>query len=86
MPVDGHCASVFLVNVHCVSKEDLIVRPLGSGCINFFCRHVYLSFVDKMAERRISLVSRTNGCVDVEDLFGTANSPAVDLFTHELRF
>jgi len=30
-----------------------------------------------MAERRISLVPRTNGRVDVEDLFGTANSPVL---------
>ena len=81
MPVDGHCASVLgnspLVNVHCVSKEDFIVHPLGLGCIDLVCRHVHLSFVDKMAERRISLVPHTNGRVDVEDLFGTTNSPVL---------
>ena len=81
MPVDGHCASVLgnspLVNIHCILKEDFIVRPLGLGCIDLVCRHVHLSFVDRMAERRISLVPRTNGRVDVEDLFGTANSPVL---------
>ena len=81
MAVDGHCANVLrnspLVNVHCVSKEDFIVRALGLGCIDLVCRQVHLSFVDKMAERRVALVPCTNGRVDVEGLFGTANSPVL---------
>ena len=81
MSVTGECANVLqnfpLLFVHCVSKEDFPVRPLGLGCVHLVCRQVHVSFVDKMAERRVSLVPRSNGCVRVEDLFANANSPVL---------
>lgn len=79
--VAGYCANVLrntpLLYIHCVSKEDFTVCPLGLGCVELICRQVHISFVDKMTERRIALVPLNNGRVQVEDLFGNANSPVL---------
>ena len=79
--VHGECATVFqnspLLYVYCVSKEDSPVRPLGLPCIYLVCRQLHISFVDKMAERRISLVPLKSGRIQVEDLFTTARSPVL---------
>ena len=80
MAVDGECATVFqnspLLYVYCVSN-DFPVRPLGLPCIDLVCRQLHTSFVDKMAERRISLVPLKNSRVQVEDVFTTACSPVL---------
>ena len=66
-----------LLYIHCVSKEDFPVRPIGLPCVELVCRQVHISFVDRMAERRILLVPLSNGRIKVEDLFASANSPVL---------
>ena len=63
--VRGERATAFqksaLLYVFCVSKEDFPIRPIGLPCVNLVCRQVHVSFVNKMSERRISLVPLKNG-------------------------
>ncbi|KAL9964400.1 hypothetical protein ACROYT_G028037 [Oculina patagonica] len=77
----GECATVFqntpLLYVYCICKEDFPVCPLGLPCVELVCRQVHVSFVDKMTERRISMVPLNNGRVQMEDVFNNARSFAL---------
>ena len=70
--VRGECATAFqnspLLHVFCVSKEDFLTRPI-------VCRQAHVSFVNKMSERRISLIPLKNGRVGMEDVFSNVSSP-----------
>ena len=79
--VRGESATAFqnspLLYVFCVSKEDFPTRPIGLPCVNLVCRQVHVSFVNKMSERRISLVPLKNGRVGMEDVFSNVSSPVL---------
>ena len=70
-------AELSLVYVYCVSKEDFPVFPVGLGCVGLICRQVHVSFVDKMEERRISLIPLSNGRRRVEEMFANVNKPVL---------
>ena len=79
--VNGECATAFqnspLLYVFCVSKEDFPTRPIGLPCVDLVCRQVHVSFINKMAERRIALVPVKNGRVGMEDVFSNISSPVL---------
>ena len=66
-----------LLYVFCVSKENFPTRPIGLPCVDLVCRQVHVSFVNKMAERRIALVPLKNGRVGMEDVFSNVSSPVL---------
>ena len=66
-----------LLHVYCVSEEDFPVCPVGLSCVDLVCRQVHVSFVDKMEERRISLVPLSNGRLRVEEMFANVNNPVL---------
>ena len=66
-----------LLYVHCVSKVDFEVRLCNLLCINVICREVHVSFVDNLAERRVALVPKHNGRVDVDNIFQNVDCPAL---------
>lgn len=81
MVVRGERATAFqnspLLYVFCVSKENFPTRPIGLPCVNIVCRQVHITFMNKMSERRISLVPLKNGRVGMEDIFSNVSSPVL---------
>ena len=58
--IPGESASALqncrMLYVHCISKENFIARPRDLSCVEFVCREVHVSFLDKMAERLVALL------------------------------
>lgn len=58
-----------MLYVHCISKENFIARPRDLSFMELVCREVHVSFLDKMAERRVALFPTSNGRHNVDILF-----------------
>ena len=57
--VPGESASVLQnchMYLHCISKENFITRPRDISCVELLFPEVHVSFMDKMAERRVALL------------------------------
>ena len=63
--------------VHCISKENFITQPRDLSCVELVCREVHVSFLDKMAERRVALLPASNGRHNVDVLFPSESTPAL---------
>ena len=70
-----------LLYVHCLSKDDYPVRPLGLSCVDLICRHAHVSFIDKMAERRVALIPVANTRVRLVDKLTVRSPVLVSLIT-----
>lgn len=70
-----------LLYVHCLSKDDYPVRPLGLSCVDLICRHAHMSFIDKIAERRVALIPVANTRVRLVDKLTVRSPVLVSLIT-----
>ena len=79
--IPGESASALqncrMLYVHCISKENFIARPRDLSCVELVCREVHVSFLDKMAERRVALLPASNGRHNVDVLFASESTPAL---------
>ena len=66
-----------MLYVHCISKENFIARPRDLSFMELVCREVHVSFLDKMAERRVALLPASNGRHNVDVLFASETTPAL---------
>lgn len=79
--IPGESASALqnchMLYVHCISKENFIAQPRDLSCLELVCREVHVSFLDKMAERRVALLPASNGRHNVDVLFASESTPAL---------
>ena len=79
--IPGESASALqncrMLYVHCISKENFIVRPRDLSCVELVCREVHVSFLGKMVERRVALLPASNGRLNVDVLFTSESTPAL---------
>ena len=66
-----------MLYLHCISKENFIAQPRDLSCVELVCREVHVSFLDKMAERRVALLPAANGRHNVDVLFASESTPAL---------
>ena len=79
--IPGESASALqncrMLYVHCISEETFIARPHDLSCMEPVCREVHVSFLDKMAERRVALLPVSNGRQKVDVFFASESTPAL---------
>ena len=66
--------------LHCISKENFIAWPRDLSCVELVCPEVHVSFMDKMAERRVALSSQHGRFVFFSKYSGTC------VIENKLRF
>jgi hypothetical protein len=67
-----------LLYIHCVSKDDSVVRVMNLPCLELVCREIHVSFIDKLGERRVALLPQHNGRgINIENLLENASSPVL---------